>query len=351
MSWLEEAKRLTMQQTTSAAGVKVHRSSMSCPACSATKRGNRDRRLPASFGSLGWRCWVCGASGDALDVLAFVVTGSRLGSDRAQLETLRADLAARGLISDDDHRPARRAPRRPAPPPPPPPEPAPSESWPPLNEVMALYNAGRPISEDAEVVAYLEDRYQDHAERLVNILEHLNLARAIPNTPAPRWARIFGRTWQQQGFRLMFPLVDATGHMRSMRVRRTTLGPSELPKALPPVGYGCRGLVLACDRAVALLRRDIPADWPEGLLHRVTLVEGETDWMTHLVLRTTSPTDPALIALYSGAWLPDHSAALPQGSILTIRTDNDEAGHRYAEGVVRASRNRKDLTLLRGGVQ
>ena len=232
MSWLEEAKRLTMQQTTSEAGVKVHRSSMSCPACSATKRGNRDRRLPASFGPLGWRCWVCSASGDALDVLAFVVTGSRLGSDRAQMETLRADLAARGLISDDDHRPARRAPRRPAPPPPPP-EPAPSESWPPLNEVMALYNAGRPISEDAEVVAYLEDRYQDHGERLIAILEHLNLARAIPDAPAPRWARIFGRTWQQQGFRLMFPLVDATGHMRSMRVRRTTLGPSELPKALP----------------------------------------------------------------------------------------------------------------------
>jgi hypothetical protein len=348
VSWLDEAKRLTMQQTTSEAGVKVHRSSMSCPACSATKRGNRDRRLPASFGSLGWRCWVCGASGDALDVLAFVVTGSRLGSDRAQLETLRADLAARGLISDDDHRPARRAPRRPAPPPPPP-EPPPSESWPPLNEVMAFYTAGRPISEDAEVVAYLEDRYQDHAERLVALLDHLDLARVIPDTPAP-WARIFGRTWQQQGFRLMFPLVDATGQMRSMRVRRTTLGPSELPKALPPVGYGCRGLVLACDRAVALLRRDIPADWPEGLLHRVTLVEGETDWMTHLILRKT-PTDPALIALYSGAWLPDHSAALPQGSILTIRTDNDEAGHRYAEGVVRASRNRKDLTLLRGGVQ
>ena len=348
MSWLDEAKRLTMQQTTSEAGVKVHRSSMSCPACSATKRGNRDRRLPASFGSLGWRCWVCGASGDALDVLAFVVTGSRLGSDRAQLETLRADLAARGLISDDDHRPARRAPRRPAPPPPPP-EPPPSESWPPLNEVMAFYTAGRPISEDAEVVAYLEDRYQDHAERLVALLDHLDLARVIPDTPAP-WARIFGKTWQQQGFRLMFPLVDATGQMRSMRVRRTTLGPSELPKALPPVGYGCRGLVLACDRAVALLRRDIPAAWPEGLLHRLTIVEGETDWMTHLILRKT-PTDPALIALYSGAWLPDHSAALPQGSILTIRTDNDEAGHRYAEGVVRASRNRKDLTLLRGGVQ
>ena len=82
----------------------------------------------------------------------------------------------------------------------------------------------------------------------------------------------------------------------------------------------------------------------------MTIVEGETDWMTHLVLRKT-PTDPAIIALYSGAWLPDHSAALPQGTILNIRTDHDEAGHRYAEGVVRASRNRKDLTLLRGGVQ
>ena len=349
MSWLEEAKRLTMQQTTSEAGVKVHRSSMSCPACSATKRGNRDRRLPASFGPLGWRCWVCSASGDALDVLAFVVTGSRLGSDRAQMETLRADLAARGLISDDDHRPARRAPRRPAPPPPPP-EPAPSESWPPLNEVMALYNAGRPISEDAEVVAYLEDRYQDHGERLIAILAHLNLARAIPAAPAPRRARHFRQPGQQTVFRLMFPLVDASGHMRSMRVRRATLGPSVLPKALPPVGYGCRGLVLACDRGAALLRREIPAAWPDGILHRVTIVEGETDWMTHLVLRKT-PTDPAIIALYSGAWLPDHSAALPQGTILNIRTDHDEAGHRYAEGVVRASRNRKDLTLLRGGVQ
>ena len=146
----------------------------------------------------------------------------------------------------------------------------------------------------------------------------------------------------------MFPLVDASGQMRSLRVRRTTLEPSTLPKALPPVGHGCRGLVLACDRGAALLRGEAPPWWPSGLLHRLTVVEGETDWMTHLLYRKTD-TDPAIIALYSGAWLPDHSAALPQGSILTIRTDHDDAGHRYADGVLRASRRRSDLTILRGG--
>ena len=346
MSWLDEAKRLTMTEAAGEAGLKVHRSSMSCPACGATKRGKRDRRLPASFGALGWRCWVCGASGDALDVLAFVVTGSRLGSDRAQMETLRADLAARGLISEDDHRPARRAPRRPLPPAPV--EPPPSEAWPPVDEVRDFMQSGLKVSEDAQVVDFLRHRYQQHADRLIALLEQLDLARAIPDRVHPRWARIAGKRWREQGFRLMFPLVDASGQMRSLRVRRTTLEPSTLPKALPPVGHGCRGLVLACDRGAALLRGEAPPWWPSGLLHRLTVVEGETDWMTHLLYRKTD-TDPAIIALYSGAWLPDHSAALPQGSILTIRTDHDDAGHRYADGVLRASRRRSDLTILRGG--
>ena len=345
MSWLDEAKRLTMTQAAAAAGVKVHRSSMACPACPATKRGQRDRRLPASFGALGWRCWVCGASGDALDVLAYAVTGSRLSSDREQLETIRADLAARGLISEDDHRPARRAPRRPLPPPPV--EPPPSEAWPPVDEVREFMQSGLKVSEDAQVVDFLRHRYKQHTDRLIALLEHLDLARAIPDRTHPRWARIGGKRWREQGFRLMFPLVDASGQMRSLRVRRTTLEASTLPKALPPVGYGCRGLVLACDRAAALLRGETPDWWPEGRLHRLVIVEGETDWMSLLVRRKTDH-DPALIGLYSGAWLPDHSAALPHGAILHIRTDNDDAGHRYAEGVARASRNRRDLTLLRG---
>lgn len=344
MSWLDEAKRLTIRRAASEAGLKTHRSSMECPACGATKRGTRDRRLPVSFGALGWRCWACDASGDALDVLAYRVTGARLTGDRDQLDRLRQDLESRGLISEQGTRPSRpsRAPTRPEPPP----EPEPSESWPPLDEILDFYRSGLKVSDDDQVVSFLQGRYHQHADRLIAMLEHLDLARAIPDRAHPKWARLGGRRWREQGYRLMFPLVDAGGIVRSLRVRRTSAG-TDLPKAIPPVGYGVRGLVLACDRAAALLRSEVPEWWPEGRRHRLVIVEGETDWMTWLSQRRED-TDPALVALYSGSWLPAHSSALPHGSILHIRTDHDNAGHRYAEGIMRASRRRPDLALLRG---
>ena len=49
-----------------------------CPACSADQRGDRDRRPPvlARSDGRGWRCYRCDASGDAVGLVAWLVTGT-----------------------------------------------------------------------------------------------------------------------------------------------------------------------------------------------------------------------------------------------------------------------------------
>jgi phage/plasmid primase-like uncharacterized protein len=48
-----------------------------CPACGAVRRGRSDRRAPCGTtpDGRGWRCFVCGAKGDAVTLAALVVTG------------------------------------------------------------------------------------------------------------------------------------------------------------------------------------------------------------------------------------------------------------------------------------
>jgi len=343
--WIEDARALTVAEAARLLGVTTARAGMACPACQAARRGKRDKRPPATFGARGWRCWSCSAAGDALDLVSYSLTGRKLSADHAQQTTVRAWLVDQGITAahDQPSRPRLRA--IPA-------EPPPSDDWPERGEVDRFWAACRPVADDPACLAWLTRRYGEHAGRIVALLDHLSAARSIPTTTAARFARFGGRRWSEAGYRLIFPLSDADGQIRSVRARDVSIrADNRQPKAVPATGYGCRGLILACDRARAMLSgAPLPASWPPGRLPRVTVVEGETDWMAWLSRRHTM-TDPALIGVYSGGWIHDHAAALPHGTILTVRTDDNAAGHRYAEGIARTIEQRRDLTLLRAGIQ
>jgi hypothetical protein len=321
--------------------IRHHKNRLLCPLCRKTD----GRRLLATYGSHGWRCWHgdCGIGGDAIDLVSVFLTGRTLGTDSHGKRTVHDWLSGAGLLADGDAVRHLRALPAPAPV---------SDNWPDRGEVMDLWSASRPITEDLAVQRWIAARYGDHAERLIALIAHLDLARAIPLAgPHPGWARFGGRRWIEASYRMVFPLCDHTGEIRSLRARR--VGAAEggrLPKAVPAQGVGCRGLVLGCDRARALLAgAPMPASWPAGRLVRAVVVEGETDWMSWLS-RRTSITDPALIGVYSGAWSQHHAEALPHGTILAVRTDDNPAGHRYAEGIAESCRGRRDLSVIRGGV-
>jgi hypothetical protein len=341
--WIDDARALSITDAATRLGVALAgRNGLACPACGATRRSSSDRRsTSATYGARGWRCWSCTAAGDALDLVSYRLTGSKLTADRDQLATVRAWLVDQGITTEDTrpHRPHLRAV---------PAEPTPSVTYPPVDEVATFWDGARPVTDDPQVLSWIGRRFGVFADDLIARIVHYDAARAIPTAGStPTWARFGGQTWRQAGYRLLLPLCDASGQMRSLRGRYVGTGPT--PKALPAAGYSCGGLVLACDRARALLS-GAPLPLPEGVLPSLVVLEGETDWLAWLSQRADD-TDPALIAVYSGAWTPEYTAALPWGTKVHIRTDDDTAGHRYADAIVADCRKRRDLTITRGGVQ
>jgi len=337
------ARTLTLNHAASLLGLPVpsHRG-LPCPKCRSERRSSSDRRLPVGVSDDRWYCGPCQQGGDPLDLLMWGWMGT---TGRAATPDQRADF--RGLLRDahlldedtQPHRPHLRAV---------PAEPTPSVTYPPVDEVATFWDGARPVTDDPQVLDWIGRRFGVFADDLIARIVHYDAARAIPTAGStPTWARFGGQTWRQAGYRLLLPLCDASGQMRSLRGRYVGTGPT--PKALPAAGYSCGGLVLACDRARALLS-GAPLPLPEGVLPSLVVLEGETDWLAWLSQRADD-TAPALIAVYSGAWTPEYTAALPWGTKVHIRTDDDTAGHRYADAIVADCRKRRDLTITRGGVQ
>jgi hypothetical protein len=199
----------------------------------------------------------------------------------------------------------------------PPPPPAPTERpLPPQDEVLALWGACLPVVEDAEVSDWLRSRGLDPAA----VGE---LARALPNATQqlPRWARYDSRSWIEWGHRCLIPLADETGAVRSLRARRTFTS-SDVPKSLPPGGFRAGGLVMANERARQMLRTGEPSP--------VAIVEGDVDFLHAAV----GLPDYAVLALAgSGAWSRAIANRIPDGTSVTIGTDPDPAGDRYAHEI------------------
>jgi len=99
-----------------------------------------------------------------------------------------------------------------------------SPSYPPRDEVRAVWGACLPVITDIEVVRYL---WLERALAVSAIVE-LDLARVLPESvgtwqaafPWPRWATYRGESWADAGYRLVVPVYDSAGDMRSLRAWR-----------------------------------------------------------------------------------------------------------------------------------
>jgi hypothetical protein len=285
------------------------------PSCSVTT---------GSDGTTRFKCFGCDATGDALTLIA-AIRGINGRSGFAELLRAAAELAGRPELADlrDDGTGS-------TPPAPPPRLLTPERTYPPADEVAALWDACRPVSDDEQASFALVARLVDP-----DAVARLDLARAIPvGTRLPRWARYRGMSWLETGHRMLLPVYDHMGRRQSLRAWRvTTEGDS--PKRLPPGGFKASGLVLANERGRAVLSGELR-------IFRLLITEGEPD----TIVRSVVNPDEAIVGIVSGSWNDDFARRVPYGSEVIIRTHTDEAGDKYAATVAESVRGRAVVRRL-----
>lgn len=271
-------------------------------------------------GTVRVRCFGCDLSGDLYHLVGAV---ERLDIRTQFPAVFRAAAKALGrldLLDDVDGRPRTPRPSPPASPV----APSRARTYPAAHELAALRAHCTSVADDAPIASMLTGRGID-----VETVDDLGLAWALPVTAAlPWWARSAGGPWTATDHRLILPVVDAHGVMRSVRAWQID---GRAPKRLPPANRKAAGLVLACPMAVALLSgmRD---GWQSPLV--VVVTEGEPDFLA----RASRPSDadetpPVVLGIGSGWWTQAHADRIPDGATVVLATDHDDAGHAYAAHV------------------
>lgn len=318
-------------------------------------------KVDTRSGAIAAFCHACKAGGDALDLVA-AVHGLDPSSKVDFPEVLKLAAALAGVDLGDVRSGAYvPPPARPADPPRPPPPPV---------EVAALWAVCGPVTRDPEVAAWLQKRGLD-PERV----DAAGLARALPVDVAElgaavaawlrsphyldldggpveleaaavaqhaasvaRWATLRGERpapvpWAALGYRCLVPMFDAAGELVSVRARNVTSGE---PKALPPKGWTAKGMVMA--NPLGRMMLDLGA-WPWWAAGKVVIAEGEPDWLTWGTHDTAGAV--AVLGLGgAGGWTGELAARVPSGSTVTLRTDEDDAGDRYAADIALTLRGR-----------
>lgn len=291
------------------------------PSCSLHRHG----------GSLGARCHSCGWTGDVLTLVA-AVNDLDLRSDFPEVLARACELA--GLAAEaDDLRSGKPAPTPRAPAPTPVADPEPTVDYPPSDEVADLWRDAIPVSDDPDASGILVGRRIDP-----EAVARLDAARSLhPETHRerlPRWARFKGRlpsstSWLGTGHRMLLPVYDHEGAMRSVRAWRVTAD-ERLPKRVPPSGHRASGLVLANARAVAWLRGETRPS-------QIIVVEGEPDFLVRSVLFGSVET---IVGIGSGSWSREFAERVPYGANVVLMTHLDDAGDRYAHSIGATVRDR-----------
>jgi len=292
-------------------------------------------------GTIRVHCFACSQTWD-VHALVAQLRGLDTRADFRAVLLEEADTLGRSDIVDAlEGRTAEPRPARTAPPRPVPVQATPAPTYPDRDQVLDLIASCTLTARDAEATQALADRGLAASD-----LDVRGLAYALPKSAAlPAWARYRGRSWLDTGHRIIVPVVDANGVVRSVRASR--VGPGDTPKRLPPAGHKASGLVMADAMAVEVLRAGAWPSWAPGPA-QIVIAEGEPDWWTWAV-RTPLHRIPkhACIGIFSGAWTADIAARIPDGAKVAIWTDHDAAGEKYAQQIADSLADR--CTLIRGG--
>jgi len=271
------------------------------PSCSV--RRGRD-------GTIQVRCFSCDFGGDALSLVA-VARGLDPRADFLAVlsEATRLVGCTSGLPSRSSYAPL------------PPPE------FPAADEVADLWETAVAIETDPEATAYLCERAIDPGA-----IDLYQLARVLPpGTSAPSWARCRGKPWPVS-HRLVLPVVDHNGVVRSLRAWRIDGAVDGTPKRVAPASKALAGLVLACPVARQMLATGQAPSWASAAAPLdVVIAEGEPDFLTWATrVNDSCEAPPAILGVVAGAWGDALADRIPDGSRVVIRTHQDTSGNRYA---------------------
>lgn len=268
----------------------------------------------AQDGTVAVKCFGCDLAGDALHLVA-AVHSLDLSANFKEVLLAAAEIAGLHTVIDEINGKAPYQKREL----PPVQELPPERSYPPAGEVRELWTGACSVENESSVKRQLETRALPPHD-----VARLELARAITaNQPLPRWATYQGNTWRFAGYRLIVPMFDPDGEMRSVRAWRVE--DSDGPKRLPPAGCKANGLVMANGWALTLLRKKCGP-------RRVLVVEGEPDALSATIRWPGTP----VFGLVSGSWGPEFAERIPLGSEVVVMTHHDPAGDKYAE-IVKAT--------------
>jgi len=304
-------------------GLPVRRNHLpECPSCGASGRGSGKLLPRRGSQSGGWYCHRCQSGGSVIDLVALTHFGGRLTDlDAEQRRAVRRWFTERGWLADERllSAPLRRRT-------PPAPEPA-RPPRPPKRELRTFCSQLVPVTADQQVNDYLLSRHLSP-----EVVAKLRLAKAIPaGSRCPKWARGAGVSWSEH-HRLALPIYGATGKLESLRARWSAVEapPKGVPKGLAAAaGPGsAKGLVLANHIGRQMLRT---ARLPDR--SRVVIVEGEPDFLRWSIEAEGRDMPLAVLGVWSGAWTEGIAARFPTGADVSVRTDNDPQGDKYARAI------------------
>jgi hypothetical protein len=304
-----------------------------------------DRRPSCSVfrgedGTIGVRCFSCGATGDVFYLVA-AARGLDLRVDFARVLREATDLAGArtiagfaGVSGQNRPSPAAGAVN------------AKTPSWPSVAQVRDVWSSACPVTDSPEVSAWLQRRGLNPGD-----VEGALLVRALPaGLRLPGWARCNRRSWWGAGYRCIVPMIDETGSLRSLRARQVLPDqPDDAPKAAPPAGYNVAGLVMADALARQILATGrAPSSWPPSAPLRIIFTEGEPDFFTWAVASSGADvTAPAVFGVVNGCWTSGLAARIPDGARVILATHHDGQGERYAREIYESIGAR--CTILRAG--
>jgi len=273
-------------------------------------------------GTIAVNCFGCGFAGDALRLIATVYNLNER-SDFKELLLKACDIAGLTELADEINENKPRADR----PLPPPPQHTPERTYPPASELDRLWKESGSVVQVDVANSLLVSRKLKPDE-----VDRYGLARAITsNQWLPGWAASGEepdkRTWRFSGHRMLVPVYDSSGLMKS--VRAWSVDGRSPAKRLPPSGFRASGLVMANRYAQDLLKTK------KGPC-KILIAEGEPDFLTV----STNWFYLPVMGLTSGSWTEEFAKKIPLGSEILIMTHHDKAGDKYAEIVNSTVKNR-----------
>lgn len=361
-AWVEDMRRVAVLEVAGALGLKsAKRSGASggmiygCPICSAETRHTKSRDKRGAIGirsdGRGWKCYQCEATGDALQLVAFVLEGKRF-ADCGDTGKANVGTWCRHFLGIEAGN-ARRRTRPKRGPKPLPPRP----KYLPADELAALWAACTPVTDDPGVCAWMTDERPAHGHARLDpaAIADFDAARVVPDLERlPRWA---GHTYKDghrkgqweafpaMGLRLAVPLYDATGAPRSLIFRRTFESDKKWPKkAMSAGGHRRKDLAMMCPLAREMFATRRVPDLCNGKAPHVYISEGDTDYLASVGYFAG---EAASVGIVSGSWTDRHAARLPRGCTIVIRTDPNDAGARYAARIVRTLTARASIGEIR----